>query len=98
MTGVTSNGALSVEAASVQIEDHLDHATRSEFGLLVVFIEAVGGVAIIAANAKRAGDEGHRRIDLRGGKCFEDLDVLELLLGGLRVRSGNNADEKNEND
>jgi len=31
---------------------------------------------------------------LRGGKCFEDLDVLELLFGGLRVRSGNNAGEK----
>ena len=52
MTGVTSNRALTVEAAFVQIKHHLDHATRSQLGWLVVFVEAVGDVAVAAADAE----------------------------------------------
>src|ERR1051325_7651473 len=99
MAGVTTHCALSVEAALVQIKDHLDHTARSLLGRLVVLIEAVGGVAVIAAHAEGAGNESHGRIQLRCGKCFEDLNLLEQLLGRLRVGSGNNdGDEKDESE
>ena len=87
MAGITRDGSLTVEAAFVQIEDHLDHAPGGQLGRFVVFIEAVGDVAVAATNSERAGDEGHGRVELRCGKRFEDLDVLEFLLGGLCVRS-----------
>ena len=86
MASVTTNRALTVEAAFVQVKHHLDHATSRKLGWLVVFIEAVGDMAVAATDAERARDEGHGWVELRGGQCLEDLDVFEFLLGGLRVR------------
>src|SRR5690242_492912 len=96
MAGVTSHRLLAVEAALVQIKDHLDHLTSSQLGGLIVFIEAVGGVAVVATHTKRAGDEGHGWVQLRGRKCFEDLDVLVFLLRGLGVHRRNNNEDENE--
>jgi hypothetical protein len=94
MAGVTTNRALTVEAAFVQLEYHPDHATSSQLGWLVVFIEAVGRVAVVATDAERAGDKSHRRFQLRCGKRFEDLDILEFLLGSLGMCNRENADDK----
>src|SRR5215217_1845647 len=96
MAGVTSNRALTVEAAFVQVKHHLDHATSSQLGLLVVFIEAVGRMAVVTADAERAGDESHRWIELRGGKRFEDLDVLKFLLGSLCMSNRENAGDEDD--
>jgi hypothetical protein len=83
MTGEATDRALIVEAPLIQIEHHLNHTPCSQLRGLVVLIETVRHVAIIASHAERAGDKSHRGFQLRRREAFEDLNVLESLLGSL---------------
>lgn len=87
MTGETTDRALTIEAPLVQIEHHLNHAPCSQLGRLIVFIETTRDVTVIAPHAERAGDESHSRLELRRREAFEDLDILESLLGSLLLLS-----------
>src|SRR5262249_16508760 len=97
MTRVTTDRALTVEASFVQIAHHLNHPTRCQLGWLVIFIEAGSDVAVIAFHGERAGDEGHRRIQLGCRNSFENLNVFEALFGGLLL-SERSGDWKSETD
>src|SRR5712692_7660628 len=83
---VAGHCAMILEGAFVDGEHHLHHLARGLFGLLVVLLKRALHVAVFALNPKRGGDELHRRDELVCWNPFQDLDVLEGLIGRFRRR------------
>lgn len=83
MTGEAGDFAMTIEIFLIDDNHHLHHLAGDWLGLLVVLVERAFHVAEIALHAERGSYKLHGGDELVGGNPFQDLDVLENLLGGF---------------
>jgi len=81
MARVASYFQAIIEVALIDSEHHLHHFASRLLRLLVVLIECAFNMAVFALHAQRSGDELHRRNELVGRNPFQNLNVLEGLVG-----------------
>ncbi len=92
MTRPARDDLSSVEVVAIDGRDHLDHPARGALLGRVVLPFGIGrsraGMAIAAADGQRRGKQPHRAHEFVDRDPFQDLHVLEDLIGHLQQPAG----------